>query len=132
MNALLAPCLQGQHAAGELVFGYLQHHGYWDSAAAVARDVLGGAVAVSPQDVQDMQVGCCAEAADGWLPMAGCPLLALLCCVVPWWLASVCGQQLWLLMVPSAASPPLAPTPPPSHRPLFAAAAAHQRAGAGR
>ena len=59
-----APCLhtpaqsplQGQQAAGELVFGYLQHHGYWDSAATVARDVLGGAVAVSPQDVQDMQV----------------------------------------------------------------------------
>jgi hypothetical protein len=54
------------------VFGYLQHHGYWDSAAAVARDVLGGAVAVSPQDVQDMQVGCCGQ----WLVAA--PLFAVL------------------------------------------------------
>ncbi|KAI3427988.1 hypothetical protein D9Q98_006376 [Chlorella vulgaris] len=45
-----------QNVTGELVFGYLQHHGYWDTAAAVARDVLGGAAAVSQQDVQNMQV----------------------------------------------------------------------------
>ena len=49
---------QGQNVIGELVFGYLQHHGHWDTAAAVARDVLGGSAAVRQQDVQDMQVGC--------------------------------------------------------------------------
>lgn len=49
--------LQGRSITGELVFGYLAHQGHWDTAAAVARDVLGGAVAVSQQDVQDMQVG---------------------------------------------------------------------------
>ena len=38
---------------GELVFGYLQHHGYWETAAAVARDVLGGAAIVSQADVAD-------------------------------------------------------------------------------
>lgn len=27
---------------GRLIFNYLTHHGYWDSAEAVARDVLGG------------------------------------------------------------------------------------------
>ena len=48
---------QGRSITGELVFGYLAHQGHWDTAAAVARDVLGGAVAVSQQDVQDMQVG---------------------------------------------------------------------------
>ncbi|EFN58155.1 hypothetical protein CHLNCDRAFT_34313, partial [Chlorella variabilis] len=47
---------KGQNVIGELVFGYLQHHGHWDTAAAVARDVLGGSAAVRQQDVQDMQV----------------------------------------------------------------------------
>lgn len=48
--------LQGRSITGELVFGYLAHQGHWDTAAAVARDVLGGTVAVAQQDVQDMQV----------------------------------------------------------------------------
>lgn len=60
---------QGRSITGELVFGYLAHQGHWDTAAAVARDVLGGTVAVAQQDVQDMQVGwqlalqrgCCGE-----------------------------------------------------------------------
>ena len=38
---------------GELVFGYLQHHGHWETAAAVGRDVLGGAVSVSQADIAD-------------------------------------------------------------------------------
>lgn len=33
---------QAQNIVGHLIFQYLTHHGYWDSAAAVARDVLGG------------------------------------------------------------------------------------------
>lgn len=48
--------LQGQSVIGELVFGYLRHQGHWDTAAAVARDVLGGGVAVSAQEVEEMQV----------------------------------------------------------------------------
>eukprot|EP00887_Chlorella_sp_A99_P006148 scaffold22.g6148.t1 len=40
---------------GELVFGFLCHHGHWASAAAVAHDVLGGAVQVAPQDVASMR-----------------------------------------------------------------------------
>lgn len=51
------PLPQGRSITGELVFGYLAHQGHWDTAAAVARDVLGGTVAVAQQDVQDMQVG---------------------------------------------------------------------------
>lgn len=31
---------------GELLFGYLVHHAYWDTAAAVARDMLEGAAEV--------------------------------------------------------------------------------------
>ena len=38
---------------GELVYGYLQHHGHWETAAAVGRDVLGGAVSVSQADIAD-------------------------------------------------------------------------------
>ena len=38
---------KNQDVVGELVFHYLSHHGYWESAAAVARDVLGGKVDVS-------------------------------------------------------------------------------------
>ena len=34
---------KSQDVLGELVFEYLKHHGHWESAAAVARDVLGGA-----------------------------------------------------------------------------------------
>ncbi|KAL4429173.1 hypothetical protein ABPG77_010152 [Micractinium sp. CCAP 211/92] len=49
-------CAKVQNVIGELVFGYLRHHGHWDTAAAVARDVLGGAVAVEQQDVADMQM----------------------------------------------------------------------------
>ena len=32
---------------GELLFGYLVHHAYWETAAAVARDLLDGKVKVS-------------------------------------------------------------------------------------
>jgi hypothetical protein len=74
---------QSPSLVGELVFGYLRHHGHWDSAAAVARDVLGGAVAVSPRDVQDMRVGRrAARAALGTLW-----LLCTLCCEgsAAWW-----------------------------------------------
>jgi Ran-binding protein 9/10 len=34
---------KSQDVVGELVFEYLKHHGHWESAAAVAKDVLGGA-----------------------------------------------------------------------------------------
>ncbi|PSC72505.1 Ran-binding 10 [Micractinium conductrix] len=47
---------KGQSVIGELVFGYLRHQGHWDTAAAVARDVLGGGVAVSAQEVEEMQL----------------------------------------------------------------------------
>lgn len=66
---------------GELVFGYLQHHGYWDTAAAVARDVLGGAAAVSQQDVQNMQAGCGCRCwvLGGLMPdVAGCSCVSWL------------------------------------------------------
>ncbi|KAL4443421.1 hypothetical protein ABPG75_011158 [Micractinium tetrahymenae] len=49
-------CAKVQNVIGELVFGYLRHHGHWDTAAAVARDLLGGAVSVEQQDVADMQM----------------------------------------------------------------------------
>ena len=32
---------------GELLFGYLVHHAYWDTAAAVARDLLDGKAQVA-------------------------------------------------------------------------------------
>ena len=38
---------KSQDVLGELVFEYLKHHGHWESAAAVARDVLGGSAEVS-------------------------------------------------------------------------------------
>ncbi|KAK9834310.1 hypothetical protein WJX81_005519 [Elliptochloris bilobata] len=54
---VLATPLPGRGKAGsllgELVFGYLQHHGHWETAAAVGRDVLGGAVSVSQADIAD-------------------------------------------------------------------------------
>ena len=37
---------KSQDVVGELVFRYLTHHGHWESAAAVARDMLGGGAAV--------------------------------------------------------------------------------------
>ena len=46
-------CAQAGSLMGELVFGYLQHHGHWETAAAVGRDVLGGAVSVSQADIAD-------------------------------------------------------------------------------
>lgn len=39
---------KNQDVLGELVFHYLSHHGHWETATAVARDVLGGCVDVSP------------------------------------------------------------------------------------
>ena len=57
LNPLVA--LQAGSLLGELVFGYLQHHGHWETAAAVGRDVLGGAVSVSQADVADARrCGC--------------------------------------------------------------------------
>lgn len=37
---------KSQDVVGELVFNYLTHHGHWDTAASVARDVLGGTTSV--------------------------------------------------------------------------------------
>ena len=38
-----------------LVFGYLTHNGFSDTAAVVARDVLAGTVQVSASDVEEVQ-----------------------------------------------------------------------------
>ena len=38
-----------------LVFGYLTHNGFSDTAAVVARDVLAGTVEVSASDVEEVQ-----------------------------------------------------------------------------
>jgi hypothetical protein len=38
-----------------LVFGYLTHNGFSDTAAVVARDVLAGTVEVSTSDVEEVQ-----------------------------------------------------------------------------
>lgn len=40
---------------GELVFGYLMHHGHWESATAVAKDVLGGGAEVPATARQEAQ-----------------------------------------------------------------------------
>jgi hypothetical protein len=48
--------LQVKNVAGELIFNYLRHNGHWETAAAVGRDVLGGAVEVSSHEVTDMQM----------------------------------------------------------------------------
>ncbi|PRW56754.1 Ran-binding 10 [Chlorella sorokiniana] len=56
LNTAVPRSAKGRSITGELVFGYLAHQGHWDTAAAVARDVLGGTVAVAQQDVQDMQM----------------------------------------------------------------------------
>jgi hypothetical protein len=40
---------------GEIVFNYLLHHSYFDTAAVVARDLLDGAAVVSPKDVEDVK-----------------------------------------------------------------------------
>ena len=37
---------RSEDVVGHLVFEYLKHHGHWDSAAAVSKDVLGGATEV--------------------------------------------------------------------------------------
>jgi hypothetical protein len=44
---LLLLLLQCQDVVGQLVFDYLCQYGHWETAAAVGRDVLGGAVEVS-------------------------------------------------------------------------------------
>jgi Ran-binding protein 9/10 len=36
---------------GEILFDYLKHHGYWESASAVARDILGGTVQVPMDEI---------------------------------------------------------------------------------
>ena len=41
---------------GELIFGYMVHHAYWESAAAVARDMLAGTVHVQPKDIQEVSL----------------------------------------------------------------------------
>ena len=41
---------------GELLFGYMVHNGYWDTAAAVARDMLEGTVQVQPKDIQEVKL----------------------------------------------------------------------------
>ncbi|GAB4824065.1 hypothetical protein N2152v2_011111 [Parachlorella kessleri] len=54
---LQLPASKGQSSdlVGQLVFDYLCHYGHWETAAAVGRDVLGGAVEVSQQAVEEMQ-----------------------------------------------------------------------------
>lgn len=47
---------KSQDLVGELVFEYLTHHGHWDTAAAVAKDVLGGAVTV-PEGAREEAAG---------------------------------------------------------------------------
>ena len=41
---------------GELIFGFMVHHAYWETAAAVARDMLAGTVHVQPKDIQEVSV----------------------------------------------------------------------------
>ena len=41
---------------GELLFGYMLHNGYWETAAAVARDMLEGTVQVQPKDIQEVKL----------------------------------------------------------------------------
>ena len=43
----LFPPLTPQSLIGKLIFEYCTHHGYWDTAALVARDALCGAAGVS-------------------------------------------------------------------------------------
>ena len=40
---------------GHIIFSHLALHGYWGSAAAVARDMLGGSVVVAPSKVQEFE-----------------------------------------------------------------------------
>ena len=41
---------------GELIFGFMVHHAYWETAAAVARDMLAGTVHVQPKDIQEVRL----------------------------------------------------------------------------
>ena len=41
---------------GELIFGFMVHHAYWETAAAVARDMLAGTVHVQPKDIQEVSL----------------------------------------------------------------------------
>ncbi|CAK0783650.1 hypothetical protein CVIRNUC_006849 [Coccomyxa viridis] len=41
---------------GELIFGFMVHHAYWETAAAVARDMLAGTVHVQPKDIQEVKL----------------------------------------------------------------------------
>lgn len=41
---------------GELIFGYMSHHAYWDTAAVIARDMLEGTVHVAPKEVQEVKL----------------------------------------------------------------------------
>ena len=38
---------------GQIIFRHLALHGHWGTAAAVGRDLLGGTVAVAPNEVAD-------------------------------------------------------------------------------
>ncbi|KAK9820291.1 hypothetical protein WJX72_008659 [[Myrmecia] bisecta] len=40
---------------GELIFNHLTHHGHWETAAAVAHDMLGNTMEVSPTRVQEIK-----------------------------------------------------------------------------
>ena len=46
-SPVLFPPLTPQSLIGKLIFEYCTHHGYWDTAALVARDALCGAAGVS-------------------------------------------------------------------------------------
>ncbi len=41
---------------GELIFGYMSHHAYWDTAAVIARDMLEGTVHVALKEVQEVKL----------------------------------------------------------------------------
>lgn len=41
---------------GELLFGYMVHNGYWETAAAIGRDMLDGTVQVQPKDIQEVKL----------------------------------------------------------------------------
>jgi len=47
-----------QGIIGQLVFDYLNHHGYWDTAAAVAEDILSGRASVSESSKEESLALC--------------------------------------------------------------------------
>ena len=64
---------------GELIFGYMSHHAYWDTAAVIARDMLEGTVQVAPKEVQEVKLrNTIADDVVAGEPHGSCPH----CCLV--------------------------------------------------